>query len=52
MWLSHSNTVPEVENLTLLFQYIGEEQFVVRFVTENGKLKSPDRRLLNARLMR
>lgn len=26
MWLSHSNTVPEVENLTLLFQYIGEEQ--------------------------
>jgi len=41
MWLFHSNTVPEVENLTLLFQYIGEEQFVVRFVTENGKLKSP-----------
>lgn len=28
MWQSHSNTVPDVQNVTLLFQYIGEEKFV------------------------
>lgn len=37
--------MPEVENVTLLFQYIGKlvKQFAVMFVTENGEVEPPDR---------
>lgn len=52
LWQSHSYTVPKVENATFLFQNIGEEQFVMRFVAENGNARCPNWELLNTGLMR